>query len=73
MEIEPIETQMTVKGLARIGWDALDQVLIVEFVVGRPDSNYLWPVSLTPEAAEQLLHRLRTCLEERGGAAETVQ
>lgn len=73
VEYEPIQTLATVKGLGRVGWDALGQLLLVEFVVGRPDIDRPWPVALTREAAEQLLPVLQTCLAERGHEEGPVQ
>ncbi len=73
MEYERIATLATLKGLTRAGWDALGQQLFVEFVAGPPGRDVPWPVTLTPEAAEQLLHTLRACLEERAPAEGRAQ
>ena len=73
MEYERIATLATLKGLTRAGWDALGQQLFVEFVAGPPGRDVPWPVTLTREAAEELLHALRACLEERAAGGETAQ
>ncbi len=70
---EPIVTLATLRGLKRVGWDALGQQLLVEFVAGPPERASLWPVGLTPEVAEELLLVLQTCLAERGTATEIMQ
>lgn len=73
MEYEPLMTLGTAKRLGRVGWDALGRLLLVEFVAGPPGIDRPMPVALTPEAAEQLLRALRTCLADKGNAAESVQ
>lgn len=73
LEYEQIATLATVKGLDRIGWDALGQLLFVEFVAGPPGIDRPLPVALTREAATELLHALQTCLAERDSAAGPVQ
>jgi hypothetical protein len=69
MEVEPVRTLATVKGVERRSWDSLGEVLFVELVVGPPDIDRTLPVSLTPEGAEELLRALQECLEERPGIA----
>lgn len=73
MEIEQIQTLMTVKGVSRCGWDALHELLFAELVVGPPGIDRHLPVSLTREGAEQLVAALQLYLSEAGSADMPIQ
>jgi hypothetical protein len=64
-EYEQLSTLATLRGLRCVRWDALGQVLFVEFVAGPPDRPVAWPVGMTPEVVEQLPPLLHACLSER--------
>lgn len=67
MEYEQVQTLATVRGLGRVGWDALGQFLLVEAEVMRKDGQlFRFPISLLPEAAEELHARLGAALAEKG-------
>ena len=74
LEYEQLKTLATVRGLGRIGWDAMGEVLLVEVQVGNPDGPLqTLPVTVTPEAAAQLQEQLLMCLMERADATGTRQ
>lgn len=74
MGYEPIQTLATVRGLGRVGWDALGQSLLVEAFVGNPGEKLIpVPVSLTPQVAQELWSRLDEALAEREGEAPDRQ
>ncbi len=62
----------TARGLGRVGWDALGQWLLVEFLAGPPDALVAMPVVLTPEVAEALVRELQTALSETAPAGGTA-
>lgn len=67
MEYERLQTLATVRGLGRVGWDALGQSLVVEVDIRHKDGQLLrLPISLTPEVAEELSARLSEALSETG-------
>lgn len=74
MELEQLATLATVRGLGRIGWDALGQFLVVEALVGKPEGKLTSvPVSLTPQVALELWTRLDEALAEKEGEAPERQ
>ena len=73
MEVEQIQTLMTVKGVEQYGWDALHELLFARLVVGPPGIDRHIPVSLTRAGAEQLIAALQQCLSEANTANMPVQ
>lgn len=71
MEYEQLTTLATAQRLGRVGWDALGQQVLVEFLVGQPDRVQLHSLSigLTPEVAGALLLALYESYVERDSAA----
>lgn len=66
MEYEELKTLATVRGLGRVGWDAMGELLLVEVRVGTAQGPLKTvPVGLTPEVAEELQALLRLCLLEK--------
>jgi hypothetical protein len=74
VEYEQLTTLATAKDLGLICWDALGQQLVVEFLVGPPDSDRQTSlaIGLMPEVAEVLLRELSACIEERPFAAGEI-
>jgi hypothetical protein len=66
LEYEQLLTLATVRGLGQVCWDALGQSLLVEVDIRHKDGRSVrLPVSLPPEVAEELFHRLDAALSER--------
>lgn len=74
MEIEQVMTLATVRGIGRVGWDALGESLLVEVQAGKPEGPLRTiPLSMTAEAAEELQALLRMCLLGKEDEAGPMQ
>lgn len=73
-DIEQLKTLGTVRGLGRVGWDAMREFLLVEVTVGKPDGPLTTlPFAITEEAAAELQALLRLCLLEKEDESNTRQ
>ena len=59
LEYEPVMTLMTLTGVQRFGWDAMDHILLVECLTEKSRI----PIGLTREAAESLRDALVQALD----------
>ena len=74
MEYEQIGTLATVQEIRRVTWDAMDQYIVIEAMLGKtPEQMYRTAVALTPPAALELLLGLSECIQEKPPAAGTKQ
>ena len=74
MEYEQLQTLATVRGLGRIGWDALCQFLVVEVDIRHREGQVLRvPISLHPEVATELWTRLDEAIAEKEGEEPNTQ